>query len=408
MRQRWWIEFLSDYDYEIRYHPGKENVVADALSRKERIKPLRQEAVKTENIKAEDICGMLKKLEALADGTLCLDNRRSEKMYHDMKRLYWWPNMKAGIITYEKITMDFVTKLPRTEAGFDTIWVIVDRLTKSAHLLPMKETDLTERLARLYLREIKALGTQLDLSTTYHPQTDGQSERTIQTYHTSIKVAPFEALYGRKCRLPVCWAEVGEAQLTELDIIYETMEKIVQISNRMQAARDRQKIYTNKRHSPLEFEVGDKVLLKVASWKGVIRFRKCEKLNPRYIRPFRIIERIGPVAYHLELLQELIWVYNVFHVCNLKKCLSDEALIIPLEEIQLNDKLNFVEEPVEIMEREVKSSNKVVYLSLKSVGAHVEVQNSLGSMRTSSRTNTLIYFQMHSPLQHRDFRTKSF
>ncbi|GJV20227.1 putative nucleotidyltransferase, ribonuclease H [Tanacetum coccineum] len=348
MRQRRWIELLSDYDCEIRYHPGKANVVADALSRKERIEPLRvralvmtigldlpsrileaqKEAVKVENIEAEDIEGMLKKLEARADGTLCLDNRSwlpcygdtrslimheshkskysihpgSDKMYHDLKMLYWWPNMKADIATYvskcltcakvkaehqrpsgllvqpdipewkwEKITMDFITKLPKTAAGFDSIWVIVDRLTKSAHFLPMRETDSTEKLTRLYMKEIvarhgipvsiisdrdshftsrvwkslhKALGTQLNLSTAYHPQTDGQSERTIQTledmlracvidfgngwdrhlplvkfpynnsYHMSIKAAPFEALYGRKCRLPICWAELGEAQLT--------------------------------------------------------------------------------------------------------------------------------------------------------------------------------------------------
>ncbi|GJY73055.1 putative reverse transcriptase domain-containing protein [Tanacetum coccineum] len=378
MRQRRWIELLSDYDCVIRYHPGKANVVADALSRKERIEPLRvralvmtigldlpsrileaqKEAVKTENIEAEDIGGMLKKLEARADGTLCFDNRswlpcygdtrslimhesykskysihpRSDKMYHDMKILYWWPNMKADIATYvskcltyakvkaehqkpssllvqpdlpewkwEKITMDFVTKLPRTTAGFDTIWVIVDRLTKSAHFLPMKETDSTKRLARLYLREIKALGTQLDLSIAYHPQTDGQSERTIQTLEDML----------RAC------AEVGEAQLTRPEIIHETTEKIVQIRNRMQAARDRQKSYADKRRRSLEFEVGDKVMLKVVPWKD-------HKVR------------------------------NVFRVCNLKKCLSDEALIIPLEEIQLNDKLNFVEEPVEIMDREVK------------------------------------------------------
>ncbi|GJR36875.1 putative reverse transcriptase domain-containing protein [Tanacetum coccineum] len=333
MRQRRWIELLSDYDCEIRYHPGKANVVADALSRKERIEPLRvralvmtigldlpsqileaqREAVKIENIEAEDIEGMLKKLEARADGTLCLDNRSwlpcygdmrslimheshkskysihpgADKMYHDLKMLYWWPNMKADIATYvskcltcakvkaehqrpsgllvqpdipewkwEKITMDFITKLPKMAAGYDLIWVIVDRLTKSAHFLPMKETDSTEKLTRLYMREIvarhgipvsiisdrdshftsrvwqslhKALGTQLNLSTAYHPQTDGQSERTIQTledmlracvidfgngwdrhlplvefsynnsYHTSIKAALFEALYGRNC-----------------------------------------------------------------------------------------------------------------------------------------------------------------------------------------------------------------
>ncbi|GJX85496.1 hypothetical protein Tco_0336270 [Tanacetum coccineum] len=122
----------------------------------------------------------------------------------------------------------------------------------------------------------------------------------------------------------------------------------------MQVARDQQKSYADKRHRPLEFEIGDKVLLKVAPWKGVMRFGKCRKLNPSYIGPFRIIERIGPVAYRLELPQELSRVHNVFHVCNLKKFLSDDTLVIPLEEIQLDNKLNFIEEPVEIMDREVK------------------------------------------------------
>ncbi|GJU85736.1 putative reverse transcriptase domain-containing protein [Tanacetum coccineum] len=338
MRQRRWLELLSDYDCEIRYHPGKANVVADALSRKERVKPLRVralvmtigldlpkrileaqiEARKPENLKSEDVGGMLienskdpekprkEKLEPRADGTLCLNNRSwlprygdlralimheshkskysvhpgSDKMYQDMKQLYWWPNMKADIATYvskcltclrvkaehqkpsgllvqpaipqwkwENITMDFVTKLPRTQSGNDTIWVIVDRLTKSAHFLPMRETDPMDKLARLYLKEVvtrhgipvsiicdrdprftsnfwrsfqKAMGTRLDMSTAYHPETDGQSERTIQTledmlracvidfgngweghlpliefsynnsYHASIKAAPFE------------------------------------------------------------------------------------------------------------------------------------------------------------------------------------------------------------------------
>ncbi|GJX41323.1 putative reverse transcriptase domain-containing protein [Tanacetum coccineum] len=159
---------------------------------------------------------------------------------------------------------------------------------------------------------------------------------------------------SRKCRSPVCWAEVGEAQLTRPEIIHENTEQIFKIRDRMQAARDPQKSYADKRHRPLEFEVGDKVMLKVAPWKGVMRFGKCGKLNPRYIRPFRIIERIGPVAYHLELPQELSRVDNVFHICNLKKCLSDDTLVIPLEEIQLDDKLNFVEKPIEIMDHEVK------------------------------------------------------
>ncbi|GJT72139.1 hypothetical protein Tco_1031425 [Tanacetum coccineum] len=462
MRQRRWIELLSDYDCEIRYHPGKANVVADALSWKERVKPLRvkalvmtiglglpsrileaqKEAVKVENIEAEDIGGMLKRLEARADGTLCLDNRSWLPCYSDTRSLIMHESHKSkysihpgkyltcakvkaehqrpsGLLVqpdipewkWEKITMDFITKLPKTVAGFNSIWVIVDRLTKSAHLLPMKETISTEKLTRLYMKEIvarhgipvsiifdrdshftlrvwqslhKALGTQLNLSTAYYPQIDGQSERTIQTleemlracvmdfgnvwdrhlplvkfsynnsYHTSIKAAPFEALYGRRCRSPVCWAEVGEAQLTGPEIIHETTEKIFKIRDRMQAARDRQKSYADKRRRPLEFEVGDKVMLKVAPWKGVMRFGKRGKLNPRYIGPFQIIERIGPVAYRLELPQELSRVHNVFHVCNLKKCLSDDTLDIPLEEIQLDDKLNFVEEPVEIMDREVK------------------------------------------------------
>ncbi|GKD76236.1 putative reverse transcriptase domain-containing protein [Tanacetum coccineum] len=321
-------------------------------------------------------------------------------MYQDLKKLYWWPNMKAIIAEYvgkcltcsrvkaecqkpsgllvqpkipiwqwERITMDFVTKLPRTSDGHDTIWVIVDRLTKSAHFIPTRKTDSMETLTRLYIKEIAswhgilisiisdhdnhftssiwkslqyALGTQLDLSTAYHPKTDGQSERTIQThkdmlrayvidfgkgwgkhlplvefsynnsYHASIKAAPFEALYGRKCRSPIWWAEVRDVQLTGPEIIHETTEKIVQIRQRL------------------------------------------GKLNPRYIGPFKILKHIGPVAYKLELLEELSNVYNTFHVSNLKKCLSDESLVIPMKELWLDDKLNFVEEPVEIMDREVK------------------------------------------------------
>ncbi|GJZ36791.1 putative reverse transcriptase domain-containing protein [Tanacetum coccineum] len=500
MRQRRWLELLSDYDCEIRYHPGKANVVADALSRKERIKPLRvralvmtigldlpkqilnaqTEARKPENIKNEDVGGMLvenskdpekfrtEKLEPRADGTLCFNGRSwlpcygdlrtvimheshkskysihpgSDKMYQDMKKLYWWPNMKANIATYvskcltcakvkaehqrpsgllvqpeipqwkwDNITMDFVTKLPKSSQGYDTIWVIVDRLTKSAIFVPMRETDPLEKLARMYLKEVvtrhgipvliicdrdprfashfwrslqKALGTSLAMSTAYHPETDGQSERTIQTledmlracvidfgkgwvnhlplvefsynnsYHASIKAAPFEALYGRKCRSPVCWAEVGEVQLTGPEIVQETTEKIVQIKQRIQAARDRQKSYADLKRKPMEFQIGDKVMLKVSPWKGVVRFGKRGKLNPRYVGPFKVIERVGSVAYKLELPEELSRVHNTFHVSNLKKCYADEPLAVPLDGLHFDDKLQFVEEPVEIMDREVK------------------------------------------------------
>ncbi|GKB45432.1 putative reverse transcriptase domain-containing protein [Tanacetum coccineum] len=355
---------------------------------------------------------MIKKLESRANGTLYLKNKswipcfgdlrslimheshkskyyihpRSEKIYHDLKKLYWWPNMKAKIATYvskcltcvkvkaehqkpsgllvqpeipqwkwEKITMDLVTKLPKTSIGQDTIWVIVDRLTKSVHFLPMKETDSMEKLMRFTSYFWQSL--QEALGTAYHPQIDGQSERTIQTlkdmlrayvidfgkswdrhlplvefsynnsYHTSIKVAPFEVLYYQKCRSPVCWDEVRDSQLTSPEIIHETTEKIVHIKSRIQDARDRQKNYANKRRKPLEFQLRDKVMLKVSPWKGVIHFGKRGKLNPCYIGPFKILA---------------------------KKCLTDESFVIPLDEIQIDDKLYFIEEPVEIMDHEVK------------------------------------------------------
>ncbi|KAI3821432.1 hypothetical protein L1987_09000 [Smallanthus sonchifolius] len=231
----------------------------------------------------------------------------------------------------------------------------------------------------------KALGTRLDMSTAYHPQTDSQTERTIQTmedmlracvidfgniweahlplvefsynnsYHTSIKAAPFEALYGRKCRSPICWTEVGDSQLTGPELVFETSEKNVQIRNRMAAARDRQKGYADKRRKPFEFQISDMVLLKVSPWKGVIRFGKRGKLNPRYVGPFKIMMRIGPVAYQLDLPERLSGVRNVFHVSNLKKCLADESLAVPLEELHVDEQLRFVEEPVEIRDREVKT-----------------------------------------------------
>ncbi|GKD16899.1 putative reverse transcriptase domain-containing protein [Tanacetum coccineum] len=501
MRQRRWLELLSDYDCDIRYHPGKANVVADALSRKEREVPLRVralvmtisldlpkqilaaqiEALKPENLEKEDVGGMIRtdipkeRLEPRADGTLCLNGRSwlpcfgdlrsvimheshkskysihpgSEKMYQDVKKLYWWPNMKADIATYvskcltcarvkaehqrpsgllvqpeipewkwDNITMDFITKLPKSSQGFDTIWVIVDRLTKSAHFLPIRENDPLDKLARWYLNRIvarhgipvsiicdrdgrftsnfwksfqKALGTDICMSTAYHPETDGQSERTIQTledmlracvidfgkgwvkhlplaefsynnsYHASIKAAPYEALYGRKCRSPVCWAEVGEAQLTGPELIQETTEKIVLIKQRMQAAQDRQKSYADRKRKPMEFEVGDRVMLKVSPWKGVVRFGKRGKLNPRYVGPFKVLAKVGKVAYKLELPQELSRVHHTFHVSNLKKCYSDEPLVMPLEGVHIDDTLQFVEEPVENPGTEIKRLSKAEY-----------------------------------------------
>nr|GEY83151.1 hypothetical protein [Tanacetum cinerariifolium] len=386
MWRHYLYEILSDYDCEIRYHPGKENVIADALSRKEREKPLRVrtlvltdhkdlmqkileaqvESLKEGNVQKEDLGRMQNKIFKIHTNGIRYHDKRiwlplhgglrdlimheshkskysihpgSTKMYQDLRKLYWWPNMNADIATYkwENVTMDFVTGLPRTPSGYDSIWVIADRLTKSAHFLPKKKTDSIEKLAKLYLKEIvcrhgvpvsfisdrdclftsrfwvslqKALGTQLDLSTAYHPETNGQSERTIQTledmlracvidfrsswdkhmsliefsynnsYHASIKAAPFEAL-------------------------------------------SRQKSYADLKRRLTKFEVGDKVMLKVSPWRGVIRFGKRGKLSPRFIGPF-------------------------------KRCFVNDDVVIPLNEVQLDDKLHFFEEPVEIMDREVK------------------------------------------------------
>ncbi|GKE31501.1 putative reverse transcriptase domain-containing protein, partial [Tanacetum coccineum] len=156
------------------------------------------------------------------------------------------------------------------------------------------------------------------------------------SYHTSIKDAQFGALYGRKCRSPICWAEVGDSQLTGPEIIHETTEKIIQIKSHIQAARDRHKSYADVRRKPLEFQVGDKVILKVSPWKGVIRFGKREKLNPRYIGPFKIIAKVGTVANRLELPEQLSRVHSTFHVSNLNKCLSDETLAIQLDKIHID------------------------------------------------------------------------
>ncbi|GJU09568.1 putative reverse transcriptase domain-containing protein [Tanacetum coccineum] len=199
------------------------------------------------------------------------------------------------------------------------------------------------------------------------------------SYHASIKAAPFKALYGRKCRSPVCWAEVEDARLTGPELVHETTEKIVQIKHRMQAAHDRQKSYADVRRKPREFQVGDRVMLKVSPWKGVVRFGKRGKLNPRYIEPFKVLAKVGTVAYRLELPQQLSRVHSTFHVTNLKKCLFDEPLAVPLDEIHIDDKLHFVEEPVEILEHEIKKlrRNSVMSDSDESGVTHTEASPSL-------------------------------
>ncbi|GKB31319.1 putative reverse transcriptase domain-containing protein [Tanacetum coccineum] len=166
------------------------------------------------------------------------------------------------------------------------------------------------------------------------------------SYHASIKATPFEALYGRKCHSPVCWAEVGEVQLIGPEIVQETTEKVIQIKQRIQAARDRQKSYADLKRKLMEFQVRDRVMLKVSPWKGVVCFGKRGKLNPRYVGPFKVLAKVGAIAYKLELPQELSRVHHTFHVSNFKKCYVDEPLAIPSDGLHIDDKLHFIEERV--------------------------------------------------------------
>ncbi|GJV93417.1 putative reverse transcriptase domain-containing protein [Tanacetum coccineum] len=266
-------------------------------------------------------------------------------MYQDLKKLYWWPNMKAEIATYvskcltcakvkaecqkpsgllvqpvipvwkwENVTIDFVTKLLKMPTGQDAIWVILDRLTKSVHFLPMKEIDSMEKLMRQYFKEVVS---RHGVPVLIISDRDKDMLRAC--------VADFEKGWDK--HLPLVEFSYNNSYHTSIkDALFKALKDHPN-QETLQAARDRQKSYADRRHKPLEFQVEDKVMLKVSPWKGMIRFGKQGKLNPRYIGPFKILA---------------------------KKCLSDKPLVIPLDEIQIDDKLNFIEEPVEIMDREVK------------------------------------------------------
>ncbi|GJZ03987.1 putative reverse transcriptase domain-containing protein [Tanacetum coccineum] len=396
MRQRRWLELLSDYDCDICYHPRKANVVADALSRKEQIEPLRVralvmtigldlpkrileaqiEAQKPENLVNEDVGGIIRRdipkerLEPRTDGTLCLHGRSwlpcygdlrsvimheshkskysihpgSEKMYQDMKKLYWWPNIKADIPTY----------LPKSSQGFDTIWVIVDWLTKSAHFLPIRENDPLDKLARLYLNRIvarhgipasiiydrdgrftlnfwrsfqKALGTDISMSTVYHPETNGQSERTIQTLKDMLRACVIDFGKGWVKHFPL--AEFSYNNSYHASIKAALYEALIDPRNngkdRLDQAKDASSSGSTKELRRSETKADG-----VRGW------------GQSYAQGLAL-ERGRTVRVH-----------HTFHVSNLKKCYADEPLVMSLEEIHVDDKLQFVEEPVDIMEREIK------------------------------------------------------
>ena len=522
MRQRRWVELIKDYDCIIDYHPGKANVVADALSRKGKavmgdietaeqgnvrelkrmgiqlsvgpegsllahmkIRSVLRDKVLEVQLADEGVRKIKEKikqgkelfLQVLPGGLVARGKRvyvpenktlkgeilkeahesrfathpGSTKMYRDLREYYWWPNMKKEIAEYvsrcgicqqvkiehqrpagelqplpipewkwENIAMDFVTGLPKGKKGNDAIWVVVDRLTKSALFLPIKMTDPVDKLAKLYVNEVirlhgvpismvsdrdprftsrlwpclqRALGTEVNLSTAFHPQTDGQSERTIQTledllrscvlefggnwedllplveftynnsYQATIGMAPYEALYGRKCRTPVCWDEIGERKLLGPEMVQITTDKVRIIRQRMKEAQDRQKSYSDNRRRPLEFQIGDRVFLKVAPWKGIIRFGMKGKLAPRYIGPFEVIARIGPVAYRLKLPAHLEKIHNVFHVSLLWKAEVDPSRVLPPIPMEVKEDLTLETRPVKIMDRSEKTlRNKRVSL----------------------------------------------
>ncbi|GJR89982.1 putative reverse transcriptase domain-containing protein [Tanacetum coccineum] len=349
MRQCHWIELFSDYDCEIRYHLGKANVVADALSRKERVKPKRvramnmiiQLSIKDSILAAQkevvDEFAVLQKgldemIEQRSDGTLYYLDRIWVPWKGEVKAEHQRP---SGLLQQPEIPMERLARLYLNE--------IVAR-----HGVPISIiSDCDSRFTSRFWQSIQeALGTRLDMSMAYHPQIDGQSEHTIQTLEDMLRAKSSFANF--------MWVEVREGQLIGPELVQEPIEKISQIKDRLKTAHDRQKSYADKRRKPLEFSVGDYVLLKVSPWKGVVCFGKKGKLALRFVRPFEIIEKVGPMAYRIDFPEELNGVHDKFHVSNHKKCLADPTLKVPFDEIQVDAKLDFVEEPVEILEREFR------------------------------------------------------
>jgi transposase InsO family protein len=501
LRQRRWLELIKDYDLEIHYHPGKANLVVDALSKKEHVhsaivaqlldeivedfrrlnlgivartegvtidvEPTLEQEIRKGQIgdaKIQEIKDMITegqgpKFTEDEQGTvwfkdmICvpeIDSLRetilkeahdsdysihpgSTKMYQDLKQKYWWYGLKrdvaahvatcdvcqrvkaehqrpAGLLhslkisewKWEEIGMYFITGLPRTLKGYDSIWVIVDRLTKVTHFIPVKTTYKGSQLAELYMARIVCLhgvpkkivsdrgsqftsrfwrsfhenmNTKLNFSTTYHTQTDRRTERTNQvlgslpyaefsynnSYQASLKMSPFEALYGRKCRTPLYWDQTRERQFFGPELIQEVEEQVRIIWENLRVAQTRQNSYADNRRRPLEFEEADHVYLKVSPLRGMRRFKVKGKLSPRFVGPFRIYKRVGEMAYQLELPDNLSDVHNVFQVSQLKKCLCVPKEQLPMEELSVQGDFTYTEYPVKILDTLTRvTRNKVI------------------------------------------------
>jgi hypothetical protein len=303
--------------------------------------------------------------------------------------------------------MDFIVGLPNTSQKHDSIWVIIDRLTKTAHFLPVHTTYSAKKYAEVYLDQIarlhgvpktiisdrgpqfiarfweqlqSALGTKLIRSSAYHPQTDGQTERVNQiledmlraciihygtswnkclalaefsynnSYQASLQMAPFEALYGRRCRTPLSWSETGERKIFGPDLVIEAEDKVKVIQANLKTAQSRQKSYVDRRRKPLQFQVGDFVYLRVSPTKGVQRFGIKGKLAPRYVGPFEILNVCGPVAYKIDLPSQMAAIHNVFHVSQLKKCVKVPTEIVETCAIEIEPDSSYIEQPVRILD----------------------------------------------------------
>ncbi|KAH0689070.1 hypothetical protein KY289_016428 [Solanum tuberosum] len=300
------------------------------------------------------------------------------KMYRDLREVYWWNGMKKDIADFvakcpncqqvkvdhqkprgmtqeidiptwkwELINMDFITGLPCTRRQHDSIWVIVDRVTKSSRFLVIKTTNSAEDYTKIYINEV----VRFNLSTTFHPQTDGQAERTIKTLEDML----ISCVIDFK----------GEAALIRPDSVLDVMEKVQLIRDRLKTAQSRQKSYSDVRRRELEFQVDDWVFLQVSPMKGVMRFGKMGKLSPRYVGPYWILKRIGKVAYELELRADLAAVHPVFHISLLKKCVGAPASVVPLYTVTVKDSLSYEDVPAEIVDRHVRRLRNKEVASVK-------------------------------------------